>query len=145
MPDSSHRDADTISIGQLTIRYLRDGAASGEMGSFELTVPAGANVPPAHSHSGNDEFIYVLDGVLRYRVGGEERDLAPGDWMFTPRGTVHAFSNPHAAPARALVTNTPDIGAQYFRDVAGVASAGGPPDKARLLEVMRRYGLQPAA
>ena len=145
MPDSRNGDADAIAIGQLSIRYLRDGAASGEMGSFELTVPPGANVPAAHSHSANDEFIYVLEGVLRYRVGAEERDLSPGDWMFTPRGTEHAFGNPHAAPARALVTNTPDIGAQYFRDVAAVVNAGGPPDKAKLVEVMRRYGLQPGS
>lgn len=138
-------DADTIKVGQLSIRYLRDGAAKQEMGTFELTVPPGSNVPPAHSHSGNDEFIYVLEGVLRYRVGDDERDLAPGDWMFTPRGSVHAFSNPHAAPARALVTNTPDIGAQYFRDVAGVLAGGGPPDKTRLMEVMTRYGLRPSA
>jgi uncharacterized cupin superfamily protein len=138
-------DGKAITIGQLSIRYLRDGAANQEMGTFELTVPPGSNVPPAHSHSANDEFIYVLEGVLRYRVGDDERDLSPGDWMFTPRGSVHAFSNPHAAPARALVTNTPDIGAQYFRDVAVVATAGGPPDKAKLLEVMTRYGLKPAA
>jgi quercetin dioxygenase-like cupin family protein len=145
MPDSMQGDARVISIGKLSIRYLRDGTANAEMGSFELTVPPGANVPPAHSHSANDEFLYVLEGVLRYRVGTDERDLSPGDWMFTPRGTVHAFSNPHAAPARALVTNTPDIGAQYFRDVATVVNAGGPPDKARLLEVMGRYGLQPGS
>jgi quercetin dioxygenase-like cupin family protein len=145
MPEPSHSDDTSIGIGQLSIRYLRDGAARQEMGTFELTVPPHSNVPPAHSHSANDEFIYVLGGVLRYRVGDEERDLAPGDWMFTPRGTVHAFSNPHAAVARALVTNTPDIGAQYFRDVAAVVNAGGPPDKALLLQVMSRYGLKPAA
>lgn len=144
MPQPERSDDDSISIGQLSIRYLRDGAARGEMGSFELTVPPGANVPPAHSHAANDEFIYVLEGVLRYRVGDEQRDLAAGDWMFTPRGTVHAFSNPHAAAARALVTNTPDIGAQYFRDVAAVVNAGGPPDKAKLLQVMHGYGLTPA-
>jgi quercetin dioxygenase-like cupin family protein len=136
---------DAIRIGQLRIRYLRDGSGNQEMGTFELSVPPGSNVPPPHSHAGNDEFVYVLEGVLRYRVGAEERDLAPGDWMFTPRGTVHAFSNPHAAPARALVTNTPDIGAQYFRDVAAVVGAGGPPDKAKLLAVMQRHGLTPAS
>lgn len=143
MKEPAQREQDGIAIGRLSIRYLRDGTAKGEMGSFELTVPAGSNVPPAHSHAGNDEFIYVLEGVLHYRVGSEERDLSPGDWMFTPRGTVHAFSNPHAACARALVTNSPDIGAQYFREVAAVVNAGGPPDKARLLEVMKRYGLEP--
>lgn len=134
-----------IRLGQLQIRYLRDGAQAGEVGFFELTVPPGSNVPPPHSHSGNDEVVYVLEGTLRYRVGEETRDLAPGDWMYTPRGTVHAFSNPHAAPARALVTNTPDIGAQYFRDVAAVVNGGGPPDRTKLLAVMERYGLRPAA
>ncbi|HKB55809.1 MAG TPA: cupin domain-containing protein [Ramlibacter sp.] len=132
-------------MGQLQIRYLRDGSARQEMGTFELTVPPGSNVPPPHSHSNNDEFIYVLEGTLRYMVDGEVRDLKPGEFMFTPRGSVHGFSNPHGVPARALVTNTPDIGAQYFKDVAAVVNAGGPPDKAKLLEVMTRYGLKPPA
>jgi quercetin dioxygenase-like cupin family protein len=134
-----------IAIGQLSIRYLRDGSARQEMGTFELTVPPNANVPPAHSHADNDEFVYVLEGVLHFRVGSEERDLSAGDWMFTPRGTVHAFSNPHPTAARALVTITPDIGEQYFRDVAAVVNAGGPPDKGRLLQVMERYGLRAGA
>jgi len=47
--------------------------------------------------------------------------------------------------ARALITLSPDIGAQYFRDVAEVVNAGGPPDKAALVAVMRRYGLTPPA
>jgi hypothetical protein len=40
---------------------------------------------------------------------------------------------------------TPDVGAQYFRDVAAVAAAGGPPDRAKLMRIMTRYGLMPAA
>jgi len=39
----------------------------------------------------------------------------------------------------------PDIGAQYFRDVAAVLNAGGPPDKAALVAVMKNYGLVLAA
>jgi len=39
---------------------------------------------------------------------------------------------------------TPDVGAQFFRDVGAVVNAGGAPDRARLLEVMSRYGLVPA-
>jgi quercetin dioxygenase-like cupin family protein len=123
-----------LKIGQLEIRYLIDGTVTGAgMGVFELTVPVGARVPPAHSHRDNEEIVYVLDGVLRYTVDEETR------------GSVHAFSNPHAAPARALIMLTPDIGLQYFRDVAEVAHAPGPPNHAKLLEVMTRYGLVPAA
>jgi quercetin dioxygenase-like cupin family protein len=134
-----------IKVGQLGVRYLIDGSPSGSMGVFELAVPPGSNVPPPHSHSNNEEIVYVLEGTLRYAVGADTRDLAPGETMHTPRGTVHGFSNPFGSLARALIILSPDIGAQYFRDVAAVANAGGPPDKAALVAVMSRYGLVPAA
>ena len=133
-----------VKVGQLEVRYLIDGTAQTGMGVFELTVPAGSNVPPPHSHTHNEECVYVLEGTLRYSVDGVARDLRPGDWMHTPRGSVHGFSNPHQESARALIVLTPDIGAQYFRDVANVVNAGGPPDRAQLIAVMARYGLVPA-
>jgi len=43
--------------------------------------------------------------------------------------------------ARALIEPTPDVGPQYFRDIAEVVNAGGPPDPAKLIEIMTRYGL----
>ncbi len=135
----------TVKVGQLEIRYLVEGAEEGGLGLFEMKVPSGAHVPPPHSHTNNEECIYVLEGVLRYTVDGETRNLKPGDWMSTPRGAVHHFENPGADTARALVMLTPDIGAQYFRDVAALVSAGGPPDRAKLMGVMTRYGLVPAA
>ena len=138
-------DSSEIRVGQLGINYIVDGSASASIGLFELTVPPGSNVPPPHSHSNNEECVYVLDGTLRYTVGGDTRDLSPGQSMSTPKGVVHAFSNPFTVTARALIVQSPDIGAQYFRDVAGVVNAGGPPDKAALLSVMSRYGLVPAA
>jgi len=134
-----------LNVGQLQIRYLVDGAKDGGLGLFEMTIPPSAHVPPPHSHSHNEECVYVLEGVLRYTVNDDTRDLQPGEWMSTPRGAVHAFSNPATETARALVMLTPDIGAQFFRDVGIVANAGGPPDRAKLLEVMARYGLVPAA
>ena len=133
-----------IMVGQLSIRYLIDGTATGGMGVFELGVPPKSNVPPPHSHTANEECVYVLEGVLRYAVDDTARDLRPGDWMFTPRGSVHQFSNPHSEMARALIVLTPDIGAQYFREVAAIVSRGGPPDRSKLREVMSRYGLVPA-
>lgn len=131
-----------VKIGQLEIRYLIDGTVSGAgMGVFELTVPPGAGVPPAHSHKGNEEVVYVLEGVLRYTVDDETRDLTVGQRMYTPRGSVHAFSNPHDGTARALILLTPDIGLQYFRDIAEVVRATGGPDPMKMAEVMTLYGL----
>lgn len=136
--------AELIELGQLRIRYLRDGAAERETGAFEIVVPPGSNVPPPHSHADNEEYLYVLEGRLRYSVDGEVKDLRAGESAFTPKGAVHGFSNPFSEPCRALVVMSPDIGAQYFRDIESVLRAGGPPDRTRLLQVMERYGLKPA-
>ena len=133
--------ATEIKVGQLGISYIVDGSHTESLGMFELTVPPGSNVPPPHSHSNNEECVYVLAGTLRYSVGAETRDLTVGQTMSTPRGEVHAFSNPFAETARALIVLSPDIGAEYFKDVAAVINAGGPPDPAALVSVMSRYGL----
>ena len=133
-----------IRVGQLEVRYLVHGAQTGGLGVFEMKVPPGAHVPPPHSHTNNEEFVYVLAGVLRYSVDDETRNLGPGDWMSTPRGSVHHFGNPGTETAIALVILTPDIGEQYFHDVGALVDAG-PPDRAKLMEVMTRYGLVPAA
>jgi quercetin dioxygenase-like cupin family protein len=67
-----------INAGQLGIRYLVDGSRTASLGMFELTVPPASNVPPPHSHSNNEEIVYVLEGTLRYAVGSDTRDLSPG-------------------------------------------------------------------
>lgn len=134
-----------IKVGQLVINYLVDGSASQSVGMFELTVPPGSNVPPPHSHSLNEECVYVLEGKLRYSVGEDTRDLVPGESMFSAKGAVHRFSNPFDTATRALIVQSPDIGPQYFKDVGAVVNGGGPPDKAALVAVMSRYGLVPAA
>lgn len=135
-----------ITVGGIEIRYLIDGTVTGAAsGVFEMIVPPGARVPPPHSHTQNEEVIVVLEGVLRYSVDEETRDLKAGERMYTPRGSVHGFSNPHDKPARALVILTPDIGLGYFREVAEVANAPGPPGRAKLMAVMTRHGLVPAA
>jgi uncharacterized cupin superfamily protein len=138
-------NSSVIKVGQLSINYIVDGASTASLGVFELTVPPGSNVPFPHSHANNEECVYVLEGTLRYTVGAETRDLSAGQSMRTPKGVVHAFANPFATPAKALIMNSPDIGAQYFRDVAAVVNAGGPPDKTALVAVMSKYGLVPGA
>ncbi|MHA3117445.1 cupin domain-containing protein [Acinetobacter sp. ANC 4635] len=137
--------SELVKIGKLEIKYLIDGSVHKGMGLFELTVPSGSNVPPPHSHIHNEECIYVLEGILRYSVDDVTRDLHPGDVMCTPKGSVHGFSNPYEDKARVLIMLTPDIGVQYFRDVASIVNAGEPPDITQILAVMARYGLVPAS
>jgi quercetin dioxygenase-like cupin family protein len=137
-----------IRIGQLTIRFLVEGEASGgSVAIFEFDIPAGAKMPVAHSHDGYEETIYGLEGVLTLTVDGRRSDIGPGEVLCIPRGAVHRFDNGHAADAKTLAIVSPGIlGPDYFQEIAVVVktAAGGPPDPAAIAEVMRRHGLTPA-
>ena len=136
-----------IRIGQLAIRFLLEGEASGgSVAVFEFDVPAGAKVPVAHSHDGYEETIYGLEGVLTWTVDGRQVDVGAGEVLCVLRGAVHRFDNPHHVNAKMLAIVTPGIlGPAYFREIAAVvkAAVGGPPDPAALADVMRRHGLTP--
>jgi quercetin dioxygenase-like cupin family protein len=137
-----------IRIGRLAIRFLIEGEASeGSVAVFEFDVPAGAQVPVAHSHDAYDETIYGLEGTLTWTIDGAPIDVGAGEAVCIRRGVVHHFDNTRDVDAKALAVVTPGLlGPDYFRDVAAVvdAAAGGPPDLAAIGEVMRRHGLTPA-
>ncbi len=140
---------EAISLGQLTVRFLLEGAASnGSVAMFECDVPAGAKVPIPHSHDGYEETIYGLKGVLTWTVEGRRQDVGPGEVLCIRRGAVHHFDNTSGADATMLATVTPGVlGPEYFRELSTIAraAAGGPPDLAAIADVMRRHGLSPAA
>ena len=70
---------------------------------------------------------------------------APATSCFIPRGAVHGFNNLKPTTAKALAVVTPAlIGPEYFRDMAAIINAGGPPDLEKIKAVMNRHGLIPA-
>jgi quercetin dioxygenase-like cupin family protein len=140
---------ETIHIGPLAVRFLVTGDdASGSVAMFELTVPGTQRLAgPAHSHDHYEETIYGVEGVLSWTVDGTRIDVGPGQALCIPRGAVHRFDNHGSQDVKALCAITPAaIGPQFFRECAEVinAAAGGPPDRARMADIMRRHGLTPA-
>ena len=131
-----------MQIGQIEIRFLLDSDdTAGRFSMFEFLAPPGARVPAPHYHEHVDEVAYGLEGVLTFTVEGRSVELRPGDHCFIPRGVVHHFVNAGPEPTRTLSVLSPAlIGPAYFRDMATLLAAG-PPDRARVAEVMRRHGL----
>jgi len=141
---------ETIRLGPLAIRFLVTGEnSSGTVAAFELSVPGGQRLnAPAHSHIRYEETIYGIEGVLTWTVDGRKFDVGPGQMLCIRRGAVHRFDNNTSHDVKALCVITPAaIGPQYFRETAEVleASGDGPPDHAKLAEVMLRHGLVPVA
>ncbi len=137
---------ETIRLGPLVVRFLLTGEKSnGSVAIFELTVPGGQKLPaPAHSHDHYEETIYGLAGVMTWTVEGKAIDVGPGQALCIPRGAVHRFDNNGSQDAKSLCVISPALlGPEYFREVAEVSKAagGGPPDRAKMAEIMRRYGL----
>ena len=139
-----------IRLGPLTVRFLVTGENSNSsVAAFELIVPGAQRLAaPAHSHDRYEETIYGIEGVLTWTVDGNPIDVGPGQALCIPRGAVHRFDNNGSQDVRALCVITPAVlGPQYFRESAEVinTAAGGPPDRAKMAEIMRRHGLTPAA
>ncbi len=139
------QDGEHISLGQIEIVFLADkNDTDGHMDLYEVRVAPNARVPGAHYHVDMDEVIYGLDGVMTYVVGDQIHEVHPGDRVFSPRGVVHYFANRGEVAARTLICGTPArIGPEYFREIAEVVAAGGPPDIEKIKATMRRYGLEP--
>ncbi len=131
------------------MRFLVTGEnSSGTVAVFEVVVPARQRLmAPAHSHDHYEETIYGIEGVLTWTVDGKLIDIGPGQALCIPRAAVHRFDNNGAADVKVLCIITPAaIGPQYFLEMAEAtsAAAGSPPDRAKMVEIMRRHGLTPA-
>ncbi len=142
------RGNDTITVGELGVRFLVEAADSnGSASVFECNVPASSRMPAPHSHDCFEETIYGLEGSTTWTIEEEAVDVGPGEVVCVRRGQIHGFQNRGDIDATFLAIATPGVfGPAYFREVGDVlaASVGGPPDHAAIAQVMRRHGLTPA-
>lgn len=137
--------SEVIKVGELEIRFQLDPAhTGGTISVFESVVPPGARVPVPHRHVTYDEAIHVLAGTCTFTVNGRETVASAGTTLFVARGTPHGFANRGQDTVRLLAITTPGLlGPDYFREVASIVNAGGPPDRARIGALMARHGMEP--
>jgi quercetin dioxygenase-like cupin family protein len=97
---------------------------------FEDLMPQG-KVTPLHTHAGEDEMLYVLEGELLVHIDGVDHPLGPLGVAVAPRGVPHAFKVT-SPTARILTLLTPGSAESFYRgasEPAGAdAGAAGPVD-----------------
>jgi quercetin dioxygenase-like cupin family protein len=139
---------ETIQVGALGVRFVVEAADSnGSASVFECSVPADSKMPLPHSHDAFEETIYGLEGATTWTVDGRTLDVRPGEALCIPRGAIHGFDNRGAVDAKFLAISSPGLMTpDYFREMHEVLAAnpGGPPDLAKVAEIMGRHGLTPA-
>jgi DNA-binding transcriptional MerR regulator len=87
------------------VEQLTNGPA--EMEAQLFSIEPGGGSQGAYAHEG-EEFIYVLEGELRLRLGAHEHyRLVPGDCAYYPSTLEHEWWNSSDAVARLVWVNTP--------------------------------------
>lgn len=67
----------------------------------EHWMPAG-EATPLHVHRAEDEAFHVLEGRMRFLVGGLTRFAGPGETLLAPKGVPHQFRVVSPEGARCL-------------------------------------------
>jgi quercetin dioxygenase-like cupin family protein len=103
--------------------------------------------PPPHRHG--PEAFYVVGGVLRFDIEGEEIVLTEGSFLEVPPGAWHTFAV-ESEEAEFLILAAPGWGIdQFFRQAGRPAEASerpagrvGPPDLATLQSVGSQFQME---
>ena len=103
----------TVSYGSGSTAELKlEGEqAGGDWAVVEWRLRAG-DEPPIHTHTREDETLYVLEGAITAYVGDQRIDVEAGSYAALPKDVPHGLSV-RGDEARLLVTLDP-AGAEYF-------------------------------
>jgi quercetin dioxygenase-like cupin family protein len=103
----------TVSYGSGSSAELKLAGeqSGGDWAVVEWRVRAG-DEPPVHSHTREDETVYVLDGAITAHVDGENIEVEAGSYAALPKNVPHGLTV-RGEEARLLVTLEP-AGAEYF-------------------------------
>ena len=101
----------THDSGTSTELKLAGEQSGGEWAVVEWRVRAG-DEPPIHTHTREDEALYVLEGAITAYVGDEKIEVEAGSYAALPKNVPHGFTV-RSEQVRLLVTVEP-AGAEYF-------------------------------
>ncbi len=75
---------------------------------YDISPPGHAT--PYHLHHVEDEAFYILEGEFTFICDGVKTVLAPGGYIFLPRGIPHGIRVSSSVPAKKLVLAMPGTG-----------------------------------
>lgn len=138
--------------GALASFHFRSAETGGAFSLIEARGVPGME-PGPHTHTHEDETIYLMDGRMWFRIGDEEFELGPGEAIFMPRLVEHEFKILSKEMHVLLLINPGDFG-DYFWKFSAPAKAleippppEGPPPPEQLeamRQALREYGIKSA-
>ncbi|HOD14379.1 MAG TPA: cupin domain-containing protein [Spirochaetota bacterium] len=84
-------------------------------GTMSFNVGVVPEAVPDHYHAISDEIYCIETGTGRMRLGGEYRDVGPGDIVTIPRGTAHGLVNTGGGDMIIFVITSPPFDPEHDR------------------------------
>lgn len=96
-----------------------------QFGLFRRDMQPRAGGPDPHFHRTFSESFYVLSGTVRFYNGEAWVDATAGDFLYVPKGGIHAFSADSDEPASMLVLFAPGTARErYFIQTEEIRTSG---------------------
>ena len=96
-----------------------------QFGIFRRDMEPHAGGPGAHFHRTFSESFYILDGTVRFYDGATWFSATAGDFIYIPKGGIHAFDSDSDQPASMLILFAPAPARErYFVEVEEIRSSG---------------------
>jgi len=96
-----------------------------QFGLFRRDIAPRGGGPDPHFHRTFSESFYVLSGSLRLYDGKRWVEATEGDFLYVPKGGIHAFSNDADEPASLLILFAPGFARErYFRALEEMGRSG---------------------
>lgn len=109
----------------------------------EARLAPGAPGPHLHVHSREDEAVYVIEGVMTFKIGERTLEAGSGTLVWLPRDVPHTFANLGQEPVWAFGTTTPaGLEGMFEEQAAYFASLSGPPAEDVVDQIGARYGVR---
>ena len=115
--------------------------ASGRSTAGSLTVmeiAVDGQGPPRHTHTREDESIYIFTGALDVECAGDRFEAGPGSFVFLPRNLAHTFRSVDGV-ATGLLIVTPGGLDEYFAELHAALTENG--DRSEIAKIQARYGI----
>jgi mannose-6-phosphate isomerase-like protein (cupin superfamily) len=108
----------TMSMMNVHITFLaNEEETAGQWSALEYVAPPQFKGPAPHWHKQTTEAFYIVEGELRFQIDEDVKEAKAGEFVVVPPKTVHAWSNPHAAPSKFLVFLSPSGLEKYFEEL----------------------------
>lgn len=133
MPDVEGDTATTYFIA--SGRHTR-----GQFGLFRRDMTPHSGGPDAHYHRTFSESFYVLSGTVRVFDGQAWGVATAGDFLYVPKGGVHAFKADSDEPSSMLILFAPGKARErFFTEMAELQASGRKLSSRQLADLYARH------